>query len=175
MVVKQSKHRYRWPLNSQKITADVRNSQNSESWSCAWSCQADQSPTLILTRTSSGVRLANEYSGIVQSGWTRSSCLPACMIHQRRRWRRDTSARCGTIPHSRLYLVCHGRPWCSQRLWAGTWGTFFVGRFLHILRKNQQFAFTETTYFVFNSVFYGEPSQLPKKAFGMLCSTMQSY
>ena len=33
----------------------------------------------------------------------------------------------------------------------------------------------ETNYFVFNYVFYGEPSQLLEKGFGTLCSTMQSY
>ena len=87
MVFKQSEHRCRSSLNSKKIIEDVRNSQNSESWSCACSCQADQSPTLILTRTSSGVRLQDQYSEMVQSGWTRSSCLPESIYQARRRWR----------------------------------------------------------------------------------------
>ena len=140
MVFKQTEHRYRWSLNSQKIIADVRNSQNSESWSCVWSCQTGQSPTLILTRTSSGVSLQDQYSEMVQSGWTRSSCLPES-IYQSRRTRRDNCEMRNTTPDRCVHIVRECWTCPPQKVSPGTWWTSSADLFLHILRNNQQLAF----------------------------------
>ena len=46
------------------------------------------------------------------------------------------------------------------------------GKFSHVLKGSaSDELITEASYFVFNSLFYGEPVQLLEKRFGVLCST----